>query len=562
VSPEQTVADAREVLQEIQDNLELHQRLVDAAAQLRLMESAVDQARDAIVVTETGLSTEARIRWCNLAFCELVGEERQDILGRVLVELPALSRVRRPLATALGRGGWEGHLNLGEGEDARHLEARVSAVDGGARPRHVAVLRDVTEKRKVEERLVHLAHHDVLTGLPNRKLLRDRLDTAVTRAQRYDERVAVLFVDLDGFKRVNDTLGHDAGDRVLQVVGERLRGQVRASDTVARIGGDEFVVLLPGVGSISNAERVARKVLSSIAEVIGHAGHEMFVTPSVGIALFPDHGRGSDDLLRHADQAMYQAKARGKATFIVWDPACSAEEQDRTVLVADLARALAAGEASAHLQPIVDATTGEIQAWEAHPRWTHPTRGRVSPAVFVPLLAEANIEAPFWAWIAQCTAAHAAARGQGVALDARAGWLAKPDGLEPILSVLGAAGVPPTGLWLEVHEAALLALEPASRDRLRAVRDRGVRVVVDHFGTGHLSVPQLRSLPLDAVKLDASLVRKADTDDALVRGVATLCHSLGLAVLADGVHDEATRDVLIRAGIPLQQGALWGGGPT
>jgi diguanylate cyclase (GGDEF)-like protein/PAS domain S-box-containing protein len=559
LDPDEPLPELQTVVSDLLENVHLQARLATAARDLRLLEAAIAQAQDAMVITDARIIGDGpRVHWVNQAFCDLVGVRREALLGTPVADVALLGPARRRLLTSLRRRhAFDGAVHLGDAELARHLEVSIGPVRDGATVEHfVGVVRDVTEKKRVEDRLTHLAHHDHLTGLPNRKLLRDRLEHALTRSRRFEEPIGVVFMDLDGFKGINDTLGHAAGDRVLEVVAERLSQTVRASDTVARLGGDEFVLLLPGIGSVDNAERVADKVVEKVSEPIRVEDQELVTTPSLGVAVWPDHGDDAAALMRHADQAMYHAKATGKATWVTWTRALDAEEHRRAELVADLAEATAQGQLHLDCAVIWDVAGDRTAALEVSVRWTHPARGPVSPATFLPLLGEAGVEDALLDWTV-------ARLGQAppdvvIAMDARAAWLRDPNLGQRLIDALADVGVLPERLWLEVAEGTLIQLDGRERDALQQLRERGVSVVVDHYGTSHLSLPQLRTLPLDAVKLDHQLLRRVVEDDALVRGLVTLCQSLDLTVIADGISTVEERDALAALGLHHQQGSLWG----
>lgn len=554
-------ATAESVLAAVAEGLHVHRRLAASLRDVQVLEQALDQARDGVVITDAEIGSEGpSIRWCNASFAALVGHTSEQLRDRRLLSAAPMQAVRGKLSKALLRdAAWEGEIVHGPVDAPRTMALQISAVRraDGTVSHHVGVLRDVTHHKRVETRLQHLAHHDHLTGLPNRKLLLDRLRQALARARRYDTPVAVLFLDLDGFKAINDNLGHGVGDRVLVEVAQRLTHLVRASDTVCRLGGDEFVVLLPEVSATVNAEGVAGKIIEGISRVMEIDGDEVFVTPSVGLAVWPDHGATVDQLMGRADQAMYAAKHAGKAQFVTWNESLNAESRTRADLVSALAAALDGGELHLDARPIVDVRAGPI-ALESSLRWTRPGVGPISPATFLPLLAEAGLERRILPWMIRQAGPGIAAAGLSLSLDVRPRWIASEEAISTVLDALMDAGLPPTRLWIEVAEAQLLDMPIALGDRLDALRERGVRVLVDHYGTSHLSVPQLRSLPVDALKVDGALTTHVAQDDALVRGLVTLCQSLGLGVLADGVSAHTQRSALTDLGVRHQAGPLCG----
>lgn len=499
-----------------------------------------------------------RVTWVNPALVTLLGEPKDELIGADLTQMPGLPLPRRRTLPRLARDGvWSGVLShLGAAAD-RAIEVELEIHDeGGEEPCYLLIARDVTARQRAERQLERLAHHDALTGLPNRKLLLDRLELALARARRYREALAVLFLDLDGFKQINDTLGHESGDQTLKVVAERLTRLVRASDTVARLGGDEFVLLLPGIGELAHAERLAERILAVIADVINVQGHEIFVTPSIGLAMWPDHGQTASQLLHHADEAMYQAKAQGKAGWVRWSPEIRSSKPEREALVAALTGALDRGELHLDGAPIVDARSGRRVAIEVALRWTHPTLGRISPAQFLPLLAEAELADRVWPWMLRT--AFDTLEGVPICIDVSSTWLQRSDLVEAIEHACSVSGRAARDLRLEVREHDLLHLPEAGASSLARLRELGVQIFVDQYGTSHLSLPRLRSLPLDGLKLDGSLARHHAHDEALLHGLVTLCNSLELEVHADGVLDERTATLLAELGVGTQQGARWG----
>lgn len=554
-------SDLPEVIEESVGGLVLQRRLAEIARRLRLLEAAMDQARDGMVVTDTEAGEGGpRVVWVNPVFANLVGVPAAELVGTRLYAVPLLRASQRRIANGLvKRGRWEAELTHGPIAALRSVEVRFSAVldDAGEATHYVGVVRDITDKKLAEDRLQHLAHHDHLTGLPNRKLLLDRLTLALARARRYASTLGILFIDLDGFKIINDTLGHGVGDRVLMAVADRLRALVRASDTVARLGGDEFVLLLPEVQSIDNAHGVADKVLQMVSEVIRVGDHELFVTPSIGLAVWPDHGAEVHELLQRADQAMYAAKARGKACCVVWAPELGAEERSRSDLIVQLQQASRGEGLHLDAQPIVRAGHGPVGV-ECFLRWTDPDRGPISPAAFLELIAEAGLSVDVLRALVRDGARAVGDRGLALAFDVRPEWLLAEGAVEALLDTLAEEGLPPERCWIEVAEAHLLELPHAASEALHRLRTAGLRIIVDHYGTSHLSVPLLRRLPLDALKLHGSLIGALGTDDALIQGLVTLCDSLGLEVIASGVSGFADRDALTALGITVQEGPIHG----
>ena len=411
----------------------------------------------------------------------------------------------------------------------------------------VIVFHDVSVARAMAEQLAHLAEHDFLTGLPNRMLLNDRVAQAITLAPRHMKKVAVLFLDLDGFKHINDSLGHPIGDKLLQAIGKRLVECVRGSDTVSRQGGDEFVVLLSEVEHAEDAAISAVRLLQGVAGSYSIDMHDLHISASIGVSIYPDDGLDAETLIKNADTAMYQAKENGRQSYQFFKPSMNVRAVERQSIEESLRRAMERQEFTLHYQPKIDLRTGEITGAEALLRWTHPVRGPVSPAQFIPVAEDCGLILPIGKWVLREACKQARAwQNAGLALGTIAVNISAMEFrddkfLEEVFAIINDSGLDPKFLELELTESVLMKRAEATESILKTLRARGVKVAVDDFGTGYSSLSYLRRLPIDALKIDQSFVRQITTDPdetTIVTAVIGMGRSLKLRVVAEGVETQ------------------------
>jgi diguanylate cyclase (GGDEF)-like protein/PAS domain S-box-containing protein len=408
----------------------------------------------------------------------------------------------------------------------------------------VIVFRDVSAARAMAEQMTHSAQHDFLTGLPNRMLLNDRVNQAIALAPRHSKKVAVLFLDLDGFKHINDSLGHPIGDKLLQSIAKRLVSCVRSTDTVSRQGGDEFIVLLSEMEQQEDAAISALRLLKAVAQAHSIDQHDLHLTTSIGVSVYPDDGLDAETLVKNADTAMYQAKENGRQSYQFFKPAMNVRAVERQSIEESLRRALERKEFSLHYQPKVKLSTGEITGAEALIRWTHPTRGPVSPANFIPVAEDCGLILPIGQWVLReaCKQARAwldAGLPLGtIAVNISSMEFREDNFLESVFATLSETGLDPKSLELELTESVLMKRAESAASVLKSLRTRGVRIAVDDFGTGYSSLSYLRKFPIDALKIDQSFVRQitsAPDDTTIVTAVISMGRSLKLRVVAEGV---------------------------
>jgi diguanylate cyclase (GGDEF)-like protein len=429
--------------------------------------------------------------------------------------------------------------------------------DGG----WVVTHEDITERRKAEAQIAHMAHHDALTDLPNRVLLREQLDAALARVRR-GECLAVLYLDLDHFKSINDTLGHSIGDELLKAVAERLRGCIRETDTIARLGGDEFAIVQSPIEQPPDAAILARRLRDAVMAPYELDGHNVIADVSIGISIAPNDAIDSDQLLKNADIALYGAKSDGRGTFRLFEPEMDARVKARRTLELDLRKALADGQFELHYQPLFNLARNEITGCEALLRWHHPDRGMISPAEFIPVAEETGLIAPLGEWVMRTACSEAATWPQHVTVAVNVSPVQfRSETLAlAVISALAASGLPAQRLEIEITEAVLMQDNDKTLATLHRLHQLGVQIVMDDFGTGYSSLSYLRSFPFDKIKIDRSFVNDlSDKNDAcaIVRAVTSLAGSLSMKTTGEGVETQAQMEMLRRLGCTEVQGYLF-----
>src|ERR1700688_4266750 len=497
----------------------------------------------------------------NITFLNPVAERmtdwsREGAAGRPMADvfriLDAASRKTTPNAMEIAVRQ-NGVMHLSSNTILMQRHGFEIPIEGSVAPIHdreglatgvVIVFRDLGSTRTMALQMAHLAHHDSLTGLPNRNLLNDRVSQAIALALRNMKKVAVLCLDLDGFKHINDSLGHPIGDRLLQSIAKRLVDSVRSSDTVSRQGGDEFVVLLSEVDHSEDVAITVKRLLQVAANPHSIDKHDLHVTACIGVSIYPDDGLDAETLIKNADTAMYQAKENGRQSYQFFKPAMNVRAVERQAIEGRLRRALERQEFALHYQPKINLSTGEVSGAEALIRWTHPTRGLVSPAQFIPVAEDCGLILPIgnWGLREACKQARAwVAEGLPlgtIGVNISAIEFRNEGFLEGAFSILKDTGFDPRFLELELTESVLMKHPESTASVLQALRAKGVRVAVDDFGTGYSSLSYLQKFSIDALKIDQSFVRRitsAPDETSIVTAVISMARSLKLRVVAEGV---------------------------
>jgi diguanylate cyclase (GGDEF)-like protein/PAS domain S-box-containing protein len=538
-------------------------RALRYAIERKIMEEAlfVEQERaqvslncigDAVICTDM----PGGITFLNVVSEKMAGWSREEAAGRPMAEvfriLDATSRKTIPnsMEPAVGQNRT---VHLPSNCILIRRDGFEIPIEGCVSPIHdregqaagtVIVFRDVSAARAMALQVAHSARHDFLTGLPNRMLLHDRVDQAIALARRHARQLAVLFLDLDGFKYINDSLGHPTGDKLLQSIAKRLVDCVRGSDTVSRQGGDEFVVLLSEMQQSNDAAVAARRILQAVAEAHSIDQHDLHVTTSIGVSVYPSDGLDAETLIKNADTAMYQAKENGRQSYQFFKPSMNVRAVERQSIEESLRSALERQEFTLHYQPKIDLRTGAITGAEALIRWTHPTRGSVLPAQFIPVAEDCGLILPIGAWVLRKACEQARAWVDAglpvttMAVNVSAMEFRNENFLEGLFAILSETGLPARCLELELTESVLMKRTASTASILHTLRERGVKVAIDDFGTGYSSLSYLRKFPVDALKIDQSFIRQISTagdDTTIVTAVIGMARGLKLRVVAEGV---------------------------
>ena len=544
-------------------------------AELALRESEERLAKfmqataEGIVFHKEGVIVDA-----NPPVCALMGYSLEELLGHYTTEFIAPDHLAKVSAVIASRQETTYESVILDKQQQRiPVEFIVRTMVRNGESMRMTIVRDIRDRRAAQARIHHMAHHDALTGLPNRTSFMDHLEHSMLGVRADGSRLALLFIDLDHFKRVNDSLGHIVGDALLRTVAARIVGALRGTDVVARFGGDEFMVLVPGLPADparrEDVEQVAEKLLAAIEAPIDADGRPLSVTPSIGIAFYPGDGESPTELIEHADSAMYRAKARGRANHQFFDPAMATSAYAALVMEGELGQALARNEFELHFQPQVRAADGSLVGAEALIRWKHPQRGLLMPDEFVPIAEQRRLMLPIGQWVLK-EAARCATRWHemGLAVEPVAVNLSTVQFhsigfIDAVTQALPAGGVASGLLELELTERMLMDDLADVKQRLMRLKALGLRISVDDFGTGYSSLGHLKELPIDKVKIDRSFVHDLpDNQDsaAITRAIIQMGHSLDITVIAEGVEGEAQGRFLSELGCDELQGS-WISGP-
>ena len=539
-----------------------------ADANLRHAGIVFDEAIEGIFITDG----KGRIIRVNRAFSDITGYDEDEALGNTPKLLQSEHHDIHFYVNfwyeLLKEDRWQGEFwNRHKSGEIYVCWENITTIrnEHGDIINYICIFSDITEKKNSEEHVRHLAHHDALTDLPNRVLFNERVTHGLARAHREANKVAVMFLDLDRFKQINDSLGHPVGDDLLKALARRLASIVREDDTVARIGGDEFTILLEGVDNVQDVATVAAKIIESFNHPYTLSGHELIMTASVGISLYPDDGNDVDTLLQNADAAMYRAKEKGRNNYQFYTTELSDSALYQLTLETQLRRALERNELELYYQPQLSLDNDQLVGAETLLRWHNPDKGMISPAIFIPLLEETGLILPIGEWVLRTACQQAMSwMEEGiifgvVSVNISGIQLERGDLLETVTAVLKETGLAPEKLELEITESAIMHDTECVIETLEMLQKMGVKLAIDDFGTGYSSLSYLKRLPLHKLKIDQTFVADItvdDNDEAIVRTILALASSLQLDVIAEGVETEEQQAKLLAMGCREVQGYL------
>ena len=529
----------------------------------------VESSNDAIIVKDlNGIITN----W-NSGAERIFGYRESEIIGSSISLLIPPDRLEEEskIMKLVKRGKLPDHFETvrwGKGDKPIDVSVTISPVKNseGKIIGASKIASDITQRKESQERIQYLAHYDSLTGLPNRILLADRMKIAIGNAARYSKRLALLFVDLDRFKLVNDSLGHEIGDKLLKVAAERMQSTIRHIDTISRLGGDEFIVLLSQIAAAEDAARVAEKLIAAVSQPYRIEEHELLLTASVGISIYPDSGTEANSLLRNADASMYSAKEAGRNRYRFYSEDLTSRVTERLSLERDLRRAIERDEIFVVYQPQIELATRRVIGAEALMRWRHPGRGLVLPASFIPVAEDSGLILPLGEHILRESCVQARqwcdryGFDVGVAVNISAVQFRQKDFTEVVLRVVADTGISPRCLELEVTESVVMQGVESAAEKLRILGAHGIKIAIDDFGTGYSSLSYLRQFNVDRLKIDQSFIHdlpdNADAE-AIIRAIVAMGRSLGLHVIAEGVETEAQAQFLQSIECDESQGYLY-----
>ncbi|MDI2593129.1 EAL domain-containing protein [Pseudomonas sp. 681] len=540
---------------------------------LRQAAAVFDCTREGVLVT----NSKGLIVHVNRAFMAITGYQSEEVLG----QQPSLFKsghhppgfYQAMFATLDSTGEWSGEIwnRRKSGEIYPQWQTiRLIHDDQGQLSHYVAVFSDISAIKDSEHELTHLAHHDPLTDLPNRLLFTDRVEQALASAQIHKRGCALLMIDLDHFKMINDSLGHNVGDQMLKAVAERLQGMFGPGITLARLGGDEFAVLAESCPQLVQAAALAQRIIDGLKEPFLINGHQLFINASIGISLFPGDALSAEQLLRNADSALFKAKSAGRDDYALYTEELTAHAQQRVEIAFELRRALEQHELRVYYQPVHDMKTSRLIGVEALVRWEHPQRGLVSPAEFIPIAERTGLISDIDNWVMQqaceqmCRWKRAGVELSFIAVNVSSRLFARRELYQRVAQVLRETGLDPAYLELEVTESAVMEDPEVALEQMHRLRELGVRLAIDDFGTGYSSLLRLKRLPVQKLKIDQGFVAglPCDEDDgAIVRVIIALAQSMGMQVHAEGIEQREQAAFLLEHDCDLGQG-YWFGRPV